>query len=239
MLNEAGRLALAAAACWPKQARRHELDRDAGKLVAQGRLPANADPVEEWLYTPVKGSAAGASGVIGERAEPILGPLRDCMRERALMLTNRQTASMRWQRLWFAPLLALGAARIVAETANHKPVLYLLVLMLLILAVAISLCRLPRSGVSTSSTSRLFCLPRSTSAGARALAGMRAAPGGEGGSAAPGRAGLARTVALNGLGAVALADAAFASMLGVRSGSGWCSGGGWGGGGFGGGGCGG
>jgi uncharacterized protein (TIGR04222 family) len=236
MLNGGGRLALAAAACRLKQARRLRLDRDVGTVVALGRLPANADPVEEWLYTRVKGSAAGASDVLGERpAEPVLGPIRDGLRERGLILTGRQTASMRWQVLWFAPLLALGVLRVVAGTANHKPVLYLVLLMLLSLALAISLC-LPRRGVSASSISRLFCLPRITSAGARALAGMRAAPGGEGGSAVPGRAGLARTVALNGLGAVALADAAFAAMLGVRSGSGWWSGDGWGGGGCGGGG---
>ena len=239
MLNGGGRLALAAAACGLKQARRLRLDRDAGKLVAQGRLPATADPVEEWLYTCVKGSAAGASGVIGGRAaEPVLGPIRDGLRERGLMLTARQTASMRWQVLWFAPLLALGVVRVVAGTANHKPVLYLVLLMLLMLALAISLC-LPRTGVSTSRIARLFCLPRITGAGARALDGMRAEPGSEGGSPAPGRAGLARTVALNGLGAVALADAAFAAVLGVRSGSSSWGGGGWGGASCGGGGCGG
>jgi hypothetical protein len=38
--------------------------------------------------------------------------------------------------LWFAPLLALGAARVVAGTANHKAVLYLVLLMSLSLAVA-------------------------------------------------------------------------------------------------------
>jgi hypothetical protein len=45
------------------------------------------------------------------------------------MPTDRQVVSMRWQVLWFAPLLVLGAARVIAGTANHHPVFFLVVLM--------------------------------------------------------------------------------------------------------------
>ena len=59
------------------------------------------------------------------------------------MLTARQMASMRWQVLWFAPLLGLGAARLVAGLANHRPVSYLVIFMLLSAGVAVTLTRLP------------------------------------------------------------------------------------------------
>ncbi len=154
------------------------------------------------------------------------------------MPTDRQTTQMLRQVLWFAPLLALGVARVIAGTAH--PVTNLVVLVVLSVTLAVNLCRLPRRKVSTSLTSRLFFLPRITSSGARALKSVRMEPVGDYGSPVLGTGTLAWTVAMTGLGGFLLADAAMAATLGIGSGSsrwggGWS--GGWGGGNWGGGGC--
>jgi uncharacterized protein (TIGR04222 family) len=162
------------------------------------------------------------------------------------MPTDRQVVSMRWQVLWFAPLLILGAARVIAGTANHHPVFFLVVLMLVSLGIVVSLARQPPDRVlSTSTAARLFFLPRTTGAGTRLLKSLRTqVPGGED-SSVPGSGLLAGQVALTGIGALVLADVALASMLGPVAGSGWsgsgfggggtsCGGGGGGGGGCGG-----
>ncbi len=231
MLNGGGRLALALAACRLKEASSIGLDPDGGTLVVQGPLPLDVDPVEKWLYAHVEEPAAPGLDLLDEGpAEPVLGPIRDRLQELKLMLTDRQTASMRRQVWWFAPLLALGTARLVAGIANHRPVQDLIILMLLSAGVAAGLRRLPPRQVSTSITARLFHLPRTTSAGARVLCGWRVLPGGD---LVAGPDQLAHTVAMGGLRAVMAADAAFAATLGIRSGSGG------GGGGCGGGGCGG
>jgi uncharacterized protein (TIGR04222 family) len=238
MLNGGGRLALAVAACRLKEAGSIGLDPDGGTLVVQDGLPAAADPVENWLYALVKESDVPASALLYEhRAETVLGPIRDRLQELGLMLTARQTASMRWQVLWFAPLLGLGAARLVAGLANHRPVSYLVIFMLLSAGVAVTLTRLPPRKVSTSITARLLYLPRTTRAGAHVLNGWCGLPRDD---LVAGSDELARRVVTGGLGAVVVADAALASTLGIRSGSGGgCGGGGCGGGGCGGGGCGG
>ncbi len=236
MLNGGGRLALALAACRLKEASSIGLDPDGGTLVVQGPLPLDVDPVEKWLYAHVEEPAAPGLDLLDEGpAEPVLGPIRDRLQELKLMLTDRQTASMRRQVWWFAPLLALGTARLVAGIANHRPVQDLIILMLLSAGVAAGLRRLPPRQVSTSITARLFHLPRTTSAGARVLCGWRVLPGGD---LVAGPDQLAHTVAMGGLRAVMAADAALAATLGIRSGSGG-GGGSCGGGGCGGGGCGG
>jgi uncharacterized protein (TIGR04222 family) len=245
MLNGGGRLALAAAVCQLKENGSLTLNEDGKSLVVSEPLPANADPVEGWLYDCVKNSAAAAAPQVLDEAsaEGVLGPIRDRLRGLGLMPTDRQVVSMRWQVLWFAPLLILGAARVIAGTANHHPVFFLVVLMLVSLGIAISLARQPPDRVlSTSTAARLFFLPRTTGAGMSLLKSLRTqVPGGED-SSVPGSGRLAGQVALTGIGALVLADVALASMLGPVAGSGW-SGSGFGGGGTscggGGGGCGG
>lgn len=247
MLNGGDRLALAVAMCRLKEAGSVRLDTNADRIVVSGRLPANADPVEEWVFTHVEGSAAGAWDLLDDGpADPVLDPIRDHLEKLGLMPTDRQTTLMRRQVLWFAPLLALGVARVVAGTARHHPVIYLVLLMLLSAGLAVNLCRLPRRIMSASITARLFYLPRTTEAGARALKVVRMEPGDSQGF---GSGTLASTVAMTGFGALVLADAAMAATLGIGSGSRWwgggwsgggsCGGGGCGGGGCGGGGCGG
>ena len=168
MLNGGGRLALAAAVCQLKENGSLTLNEDGKSLSVSEPLPANADPVEEWLYDCVKNSAAAAAPQVLDEvsAEGVLGPIRDRLRGLGLMPTDRQVVSMRWQVLWFAPLLILGAARVIAGTANHHPVFFLVVLMLVSLGIAVSLARQPPDRVlSTSTAARLFFLPRTTGAG--------------------------------------------------------------------------
>jgi uncharacterized protein (TIGR04222 family) len=244
MLNGGGQLALAVAVCRLKEAGSVRLDTNADRIVVSGPLPADADPVEEWVFTHVEGSAVGALDLLDDGpAGPVLDPIRDRLEKLGLMPTDRQTTLMRRQVLWFAPLLALGVARVIAGTANHRPVTYLVLLMLVGVGLAVNLCRLPRRKMSTSITARLFYLPRTTRVGARALKAVRMEPGGEYGSPLFGSFTLAWTAAMTGLGALVVADAAMAATLGIGSGSRWWggggSGGGCGGGGCGGGGCGG
>src|SRR6516165_545577 len=102
--------------------------------------------------------------------------------------------------------------------------------------VAVNLCLLPRRQVSTSPAVRLFRLPRVTTAGLRVLIdfGGRSRYGSL--SAEVTSSTLASQVAMSGVGAVLLADAAFAATLGISSASGRGFIGGTGGGGCGGGG---
>jgi uncharacterized protein (TIGR04222 family) len=227
MLNGGGQLALATAVCRLKEAGSVRLNKNDGRIVASGPLPADADPVEEWVYTHVEDSAVGAWDLLDDGpAGPVLDPIRDRLEKLGLMPTGRQTTLMLRQVLWFAPLLALGIARVIAGTAHHHPVTYLVMLMLLSVGLAVNLCRLPRRKVSTSPTSRLFYLPRTTRAGARALKSVRMEPVGDYGSPVFGSGTLAWAVAMTGLGAVVLSDAAMAATLGIGSGSSWW-GGGW------------
>ena len=155
------------------------LNADGRSLGVSGPLPANASAIEEWLRDCVKNSTAAAPEVLDEAsAERVLGPIRDLIRDRlrglGLMPTDRQVASMRWRVLWFAPLLILGAARVIAGTANHHPVLFLVVLMIVSLGLAISLaCQPPGRVLSTSTAAGLFFLPRTTGAGTSVLKSLR------------------------------------------------------------------
>src|SRR5207248_7528552 len=114
-------------------------------------------------------------------AGAVLDPIRDRLGRLGLMLTDRQTTLMLRQVLWFAPLLALGVARVIAGTVHHHPVSYLVMLMVLSVVLAVNLCRYSRRMASTSIASRLFFLPRTTRAGARALESVRMGPVGDDG----------------------------------------------------------
>lgn len=232
MLNGGGRLALAAAVCRLKEDGSLTLNADGRSLGVSGPLPANASAVEEWLCDCVKNSTAAAAEVLDEAsAERVLGPIRDRLRGFGLMPTDRQVASMRWRVLWFAPLLILGAARVIAGTANHHPVFFLVVLMLVSLGLAISLaCQPPGRVLSTSTAAGLFFLPRTTGAGTSVLKSLRTQFSGGEDSSVLGSGRLAGEVALMGIGALVLSDAALASMLGPVAGSGWSGGSGFGGG---------
>lgn len=157
MLNGGGRLVLAVAACRLKEAGSFRRDSDDDTLTVTGPRPVNADPVQKWLYDYVKHEAIDAVDLLDEGpADPVLAPIRDRLSERGLMLTDRQTASMLRQVLWFAPLLALGVARLVAGILNHHPVVYLVWLMLLSLGIAVNLCRLPGSRPDAAQMRRKF-----------------------------------------------------------------------------------
>ena len=224
MLKGGGYLALTTAVCRLREAGVIQPDASGKGLVAAGSLPTNSEPIEAWVFATVRDREEMSSSVLNEvAAERVLAPIRERLKALGLLLTDRQAVLIRRQLWWFAPLLLLGAARLVAGVSNHRPVGYLVLLM----GVAVYLA---------------YVLPgasRATRSGRRLLKGL------ESDSSALGPFGFAGEVAITGMPAVWAADAALASAIGLTqrsgffAGGGGCGGGGGGCGGGGGGGCGG
>ena len=215
-----------------------------GSLVSAGRRrgqPARlvtgpapgpaAHPVEWAVYQEVatrpnrrlKDLRAGL-----ERGSALAG-LRERLRLRGLAPTPEQRARCRAAALWFLPLLALGAARVVAGSANGRPVGFLVVFLLVTVVVAAALAGR---------------VPNATELGRRTLQALRAEHPRPGSGASPAQ--LSMATALFGAGVLWAADTDIAMMLrvpreqGFSAGFGGDGGGdGGGGGGCGGGGCGG
>jgi len=93
MLSGGGQLALAVALCRLKETGSVRPDTDGGRVVVSGPLPADADPVEEWAYTHVEGSAGGTWDLLDDGpAGPVLDPIRDRLENSG---SCRQTARRR------------------------------------------------------------------------------------------------------------------------------------------------
>jgi uncharacterized protein (TIGR04222 family) len=211
MLNEGPKLALATAAAGLRDAGALAVDAD-GALVVSGPLPSGAHPLERWLFGQV---AAGDRFRVWQlRREPVLGAMRDRLRELGLVPTRRQLAVVRLQALWFVSIAALGVARFDAGSANGKPVGFIGMLMLVAGGLAIA-CAVGA--------------PARTQRGDRVLDALRADDR-EAALVAP-----AGTLALSGATSLWAADASLAAAVGLPRESG---GGGWFGGDGGGGGCG-
>jgi uncharacterized protein (TIGR04222 family) len=210
------------------------------RLIARNAPGAAVHPVEWATYELV---AAGPSRPLGElRAALGQSPAVDAVRERlrrgGLVPTPEQRNRYRATALWFTPLLALGVARVIAGSANGRPVGFLLVLLAVTAAVAAVRC---------------LRVPHATELGRRTLRRLRAETRRPALGASPAELGMA--TALFGAGVLWSADAATAAALrlpresgahfggfsGGDGGGGSCGGGGCGGGGScgGGGGCGG
>ena len=207
--------------------------------VPSGPLPVDAGTLESHLYARVQRYPVAATRLLDAgAADTVLSPIRDGLRERGLVPDAGQVAAMRRQSFWFAPVLALGAARLIAGSASHHPVSYLVLLMIVSLGIAVSLSRTPRDVRTVSRSARFFCLPRTTRSGADLLKRLSMVPA-DGGGSPFGAAGLAGLVAIGGLGVLTATDAQLASALGGGGGSSSSDSSGCGGGGCGGGGCGG
>jgi len=220
MLCGGGKLVLAVAASRLKERGLVSLNSSGKRVVVTGELQPDDDEVEACVYASIKDASLPASKLLDQkRAQPVLAPIRARLRDLGLMPTEEQITRMRREVLWFAPVIVLGIARLVAGLHNHRPVGFLVVLLV---------------AASFAALTRLAAPPR-TGAGDRALKALRARPS----DVDP----VASTAALavTGMAALWTADAAFAGALGLTQSSGGSgfSGGGCGGGGCGGGGCGG
>jgi uncharacterized protein (TIGR04222 family) len=214
MLKGEGALVLMVAACRLKEAGSLATRESGVSMRVAGPLPTGADPVEAWVYDRFTRDQPPKAALDASEAEPVLAPIRQRLWVLGLMLDKPQRRAMRRRLLWFVPVLALGAARILAGVENHRPVGFLVLFL----------------GVGVLGAFYLSEPTITTRAGAQVLAALERNP------AALSSYGFAGEVALSGTGALWAADAALATALGLRQGS---SGGGIGGGGCGGGGCGG
>ncbi len=214
MLKGGEKLVLTTAACRLSEAGSLSPADGANVLAIAGELSAQSAPVERWVYSVVEGRVPGAGSVLdADAADPVLSPIRARLWALGLLLERRQARLVRLQLVWFLPVAGLGVARLIAGAQNHRPVGYLVVLMLLGAFAAYQLTEPPLT----------------TLAGRRVLTRLEADHG------TFGAYGFAADVALSGFGALWAADATLAAALGLKQGGGGV----WGGGGCGGGGCGG
>ncbi|HYN17259.1 MAG TPA: TIGR04222 domain-containing membrane protein, partial [Actinomycetes bacterium] len=97
-----------------------------------------AHPVEWAAYQAV---ATHPQRTLGELQaalgrEPAVAAVRERLRLGGLVPTPEQRARYRAAGLWFVPLLALGAARVAAGSANGRPVGFLVGLLVITVVVA-------------------------------------------------------------------------------------------------------
>ncbi|HYN19161.1 MAG TPA: TIGR04222 domain-containing membrane protein, partial [Actinomycetes bacterium] len=195
------------------------------RLGARSAPPAGAHPVEWAAYQVV---AANPGRTLGDvRAALALEPAMDALRERlrhgGLVPSPEQRARYRATALWFVPLLALGAARVAAGSANGRPVGFLVALLVATVVVMAVLA---------------LRVPRATELGRRTLGRLRGETRKPTVGASPAELGMA--TALFGAGVLWAADTETAQAMGIRREDGAFLGGiGGGGDGGGGGGCGG
>jgi uncharacterized protein (TIGR04222 family) len=203
------------------------------RLRARSAPPAGAHPVEWAAYQVVVANPGRTLGDV--RAALALEPAMDALRERlrrgGLVPSPEQRARYRAMPLWFVPLLAPGAARVAAGSANGRPVGFLVALLVATVVVAVVLA---------------LRAPQATELGRRTLQQLRVANPRPTGGLAP--AEMTMAMALFGAGVLWTADTDTALLMRVpreHSSPGFGGGGdggggdGGGGGGCGGGGCGG
>jgi uncharacterized protein (TIGR04222 family) len=199
------------------------------RLVTGPAPDPAAHPVEWAVYQEVATSPNRRLKDLRAELEQTsaLAALRERLRLRGPAPTPEQRARCRAAALWFVPLLALGAARVAAGSANGRPVGFLVVFLLVTVVVAAALARR---------------VPNATELGRRTLQALRAEHPRPGSGASPAQ--LSMATALFGAGVLWAADTDIAMMLRVPREQGFSAGfggdgGGGGGGGCGGGGCGG
>jgi uncharacterized protein (TIGR04222 family) len=200
------------------------------RLVARPAPPAGAHPVEWAVYRLVADRPDHPRWALdGELCQlPAMAAVRERLRQGGLSLTDEQRTRYRATGLWFLPLLVLGVARVVAGTANGRPVGFLVALLAVTVVLAVALC---------------LRVPSATELGRRTLDRLRAEAGRPAAGASASE--LAMATALFGTGVLWTADTEIAMALriprehGAFSGGGWVGGGDAGGGGSCGGGCGG
>jgi uncharacterized protein (TIGR04222 family) len=92
-------------------------------LRTSGGLRSHADPLEQAVFDAVERESGIAIRKLRQQDAVVdaTGGLVRSLTDRGLMLTPRAAIQLRW--LWVSglPVLALGLARVIAGTHNHKP----------------------------------------------------------------------------------------------------------------------
>lgn len=118
------------------------------RLAAGTAPPAGAHPVEWATYQLVANRPDHPRWALGAELcrAPAMAAVRERLRQAGLAPTPEQRARYRAAGLWSLPLLALGVARVVAGTANGRPVGFLVVLLVVTVVLAVALClRVPNA----------------------------------------------------------------------------------------------
>jgi uncharacterized protein (TIGR04222 family) len=197
------------------------------RLVAKAAPGTGVHPVEWATHQLVADRPDHPRWALGAELcrAPAMAALCERLRLAGLAPTSEQRTRYRAAGLWFLPLLALGVARVVAGSANGRPVGFLIVLLVVTAGVAVALC---------------LRVPPATELGRRTLSRLRSETRRPSAGASPAELGMA--TALFGAGVLWAADVETAAALRLPRESGAHFGGGDGGGGGscgGGGGCGG
>ncbi len=154
MLKGGDRLVLTASACRLTEAGSVR-PADAGKgIVVAGPPPAHADAVEKWVYWRVQDGQGAAKSVLDAKAaDSVLLPIRQRLWALGLLVEPGQATSLRLQLIWFLPAAALGVARLIAGASSHKPIGYLVVLLI---AGGIGAAMLTSAPIATTEGRRLL-----------------------------------------------------------------------------------
>jgi uncharacterized protein (TIGR04222 family) len=131
------------------------------RLAGGTAPPAGAHPVEWATYQLVAARPDHPRWALGGELcrAPAMAAVRERLQQGGLAPTPEQRARYRATGRWFVPLLALGAARVAAGSANGRPVGFLVVLLAATLVAAAVLS---------------VRVPAATALGQRTLATLRA-----------------------------------------------------------------
>ena len=108
------------------------------RLAAGTAPPAGAHPVEWATYQLVATRPDHPRWALGAELcrAPAMAAVRERLQQGGLAPTPEQRTRYRATGLWFVPLLALGAARVAAGSANGRPVGFLVVALLVTVVTA-------------------------------------------------------------------------------------------------------
>jgi uncharacterized protein (TIGR04222 family) len=168
--------------------------------VTRAAPTAGVHPVEwaahELVAAQPNRSLGDLRAALGQ--SPAVAAVRERLRRAGLAPTPEQQARYRAAGVWFLPLLALGVARVIAGTANGRPVGFLVALLIVSAVMAAALC---------------LRVPRATELGRRTLGRLRSETGRPTAGASPAELGMA--TALFGAGVLWAADVETALTLRV------------------------
>lgn len=176
-----------------------------GRLRQAGSLPAGATPLDQAVYHAAGQRLRPRELIRHDQVTAAVHRLRSEVERSGLVVTAEQRRAARIGPLILLGLVVLGVARLIAGTANDRPVGYLILALL----------------VLVPTTALLLRAPRRTRTGNDVLARMRAANAHLAPSQRPswrtyGPSGAALGVALYGGAALWAADPVFASAADVQ-----------------------
>ncbi len=103
---------------------------DASRVNVVGDAPPNLDQLERSIFEHLRANPSATAAQIAAAESPAaaLDSLHARLVDEGLLLSEDQRARIRRHAAWVVPLLGLGVARIMAGAANHRPVAFLVIL---------------------------------------------------------------------------------------------------------------